>query len=383
MKFNKLLFISLFLLLPGPALGEYSHRVALLGAAEMGLQPELGGHEIGLIAYDLGGLPRGATLSVELNTDTLRLRLDRLGFWGGKLELGFHLTGEALLAGLLSDYYQEGLRDPARGFDASYAAAGVQAKLNQPGNHHLELELSGRYWFFGSSGETDPGFTLPPETWVLEPRLRYTYWGIKHDGSWSHRHRLFPRVRGFAFGLSVGMDIRGEVEQWGAAGTSGPGPTDTRNIPRRAGIWVRQWALFGYQISDRVRTQVRQEVMLGAGLDDLNRARVGGLNPYVVPLAGASWASFLSDRHLALRWSWHFRLYKQLEAGVLGDLVWLADAARTGVSGDRTMAGLGLFADWQLGAFQIDLALGWCPTLDWHSSGGSLGALAALGWQWG
>ena len=47
------------------------------------------------------------------------------------------------------------------------------------------------------------------------------------------------------------------------------------------------------------------------------------------------------------------------------------------------MAGVGLFADWQLGAFQIDLAVGWCPTLRWHSSGGSLGALASLGWQWG
>lgn len=380
MKRNVLVVIALFALSPSPASADLSHRIALLGGAEMGLRPDLGGHGIGILAYDLEGLPRGAALSAELNTDTLRLQLNRLGFFGGKLELGFHLTGEAFLAGLLSDYYREGVRDPARGFNASYVAAGAHAKLNQAGHHHLELSLSGRYWFFSAGGDMDPEFTLPPETWVIEPRVRYTYWGIKHDRSWRDRHRLFPRVRGFAFGLAVAMDVRGEVGGWGARSLE---PADSRNDPRQAGFWVRQWALFGHQITDRVRTQVRQEVLLGAGLDDLNRARVGGLNPYVVPLAGAPWAAFLSDRHLALRWSWHFRLYKELEAGILGDLVWLTDASRTGQGEDRAMAGVGLFADWQLGAFQIDLALGWCPTVERHSQGGSLGALAALGWQWG
>ncbi len=379
MQFKYLVFYIVAVFVPAASNAKISHRVAILAGAEMGVQPEFGAHGIGILAYDLEGLPRGMTFSAELNTDTLRLRLERIRFMDGELELGAYLTGEALLAGLQTDYFRQGEKDPSRGFNASYAAAGLSGKWNPVRHHYLELALGFRHWFFAANGDTDPSFTLPPDTWAQETRLRYTYWGVKHDLSWRDRHRLYPRIRGVAFGLDVGADVRGETHLWGTLDSAS---VDTRNDPERASFSARQWLLYGLQIMDRVRTQVRQEAFIGGGLDDLNRSIVGGLNPYVVPLAGAPWAAFRSHRHLALRWSWHFRLYDQLEAGLMGDLVWLADPGRDGGSQMGTQAGVGLFADWQLGAFQIDVAVGWCPTLQWEA-GGSLGALAALGWQWG
>jgi hypothetical protein len=223
---------------------------------------------------------------------------------------------------------------------------------------------------------------LPPEAWVFEPRLRYTYWRIASDPSIGERHRLFWRVHGFALGVVLQLDVRSEAHEWGARGSSLFTPADRRNDPRSGSFALIQWIKGGYQIDSRVRTQVAQVMVLGAGLDDLNRMRVGGMNPYVVPVAGAPWAAFLSDRLLAGQWSWHIRLFKEMETGFLVDLAWIDDLERTGASDSGVMTGLGLFADLRLGSFQIDLRAGWAPTLRWQGSGGQLGIFGALGWQW-
>src|SRR5579859_5374574 len=87
-----------------PVSAELHHRVSLAAGGELSLSPALNGHGFVLARYDLDGLARAAHFSVELNTDTLRLTIDRLRF--GRLELGFGATGEVLIAGLLGDYFR-------------------------------------------------------------------------------------------------------------------------------------------------------------------------------------------------------------------------------------------------------------------------------------
>jgi len=334
------------------------------------------------VAYDVGGLlPLDGRLSVEVNTDTVRLRAADLSLWGGRLRLGVHVGFEVLFAGLLMDYYRLGVRDASRGFNASYAEGGASAKLHFAPYQTLELVVDVRKWFF-SRGQADQAFELPAAAWVAEPRLRYTLWHVQADRSLAERHRLFPRIHGVAAGLVLGLDARSSVRDWGARTTPSFEPPDRRNEPRQTSWLLQQWLRAGYRLHDRLRLQLAQTAFFATGVDDLSRARVGGLNPYVVPLAGAPWAAFLADKVVAVQGSAHVRLFGKAEVGVLGDLVWLDDLERTGSSDAGLMAGVGLFADLRLGAFQIDLRAGWTPTVDWQASRGQFGIFGALGWQW-
>src|SRR5437899_1503726 len=104
------------------------HRLSLAAGADVRLRPQLGGHGIVLVRYDLGGLPRDAHLVVDFNTDTLRVGVHHIRFAGGRLEAGASAYAELLIAGLLTDYIRNGISDDARGFQASYAGAGGYLK---------------------------------------------------------------------------------------------------------------------------------------------------------------------------------------------------------------------------------------------------------------
>jgi hypothetical protein len=366
-------------LVASPVGAELDHRLSLLGGGSFWVHPESGGHGVVLVGYDLKGLlPRDAALSAEFNTDTIRIRADRFRFLDGQLHLSAWAGYEAMLAGLLTDYYRDGVNDSGRGFNASWLEMGASAKLHHPGNHSLELSLGLRRWFFERNGSTTKDVVLPAEAWVFEPRLRYTYWKVEGDRAWSERHRLFPRVRGLAFGVTLGLDWRSEARNWGALAP----PSDPRNEAHTNSFMAQQWLLVGAQLFQRVRTQIRQTALLGAGLDDLNRARVGGLNPYVVNVAGLPWAAHLAEQLIAARWSWHVRFFQEMEAGILADLAWIDDIHRTGTSNADVVVGLGLFLDLRWGDFQLDLHAGLAPPLDAARSKTQLALFADLGWQW-
>lgn len=372
------------LLAASSAPAEPSHRLSLLGGAGLWLHPESGGHGIALAAYDLRGLPLGSRFKAEFNTDTVRLRYDGITLLDGQLELGGQLSGELWLAGLLMDYYQQGRRLPGRGFDASYGELQAFAKLNQPEHHHLSLVLGLRRWFLAANDSTDPALTLPPDAWVFSPQLGYTYWRLHVDPAWDEWHRLFPRFTGFALGFDVRIDARSATRPWGARDALVFATPDLRNDPRTVGVLARQWLRLGVGLHRLLRLQVTQQAVLSSGVDDLNRVRVGGLNPYVVPVAGAPWAAFLSGRLLALEASLHSQvgLGKLLELGLILDGVLLDDLSRTGRSDGGFMGGVGLFVDARWRGFQLDLRAGWCPTLDDQDAAGQLGVFGALGWQW-
>lgn len=114
----------------------------------------------------------------------------------------------------------------------------------------------------------------------------------------------------------------------------------------------------------------------------MTRARIGGLNPYVVPVAGVPWAGFLSSRYASVRMSGH------VDGGgtewvALADAVLVQDVRRDGGDGFSPVVGIGLGWDARLGPWQIDAMVGYAPELDWQRVDGPLvSALIGAGHSW-
>jgi hypothetical protein len=359
------------------------HRLTVTAGADTWFRPEIGFHGFGMAAYDLEGLPRGSHLGLEWNTTRLRASYDRLRLAGGTVEAGFFVEGELFIAGLLSDYFRRAELDPARAFNASYVHLGTEWKALLPRAHFLSFAATGKRWFFSRTDDTAAALVLPPEAWVVRLRWSYTYWGCGADCQRWRRHRLFPRVTGVAFGVNLQTDLREEGRAWGALDPAVFDPVDPRNHPGGASASVRQWLRAGWQLHPRVRTQLYQTAGWGDREDDLVRARIGGTNPYHLPLAGAAWSTFLAERFFTAHWSWHFRVFRDIELGVLADLAVLADPLREG--DDRAVgvhAGVGAFVDFRWGPWQADLRGGWSPTLRWLGPAGNFTAYLGLGYAW-
>lgn len=371
---------ALFWALPLMAGGNW--QFTALAGGEAWLHPERGGHGLVLIASDRFGLYRNSHLGAEFNTDTFRLTLDRLRFRNGLIELGIRAAGEARFAGLLSDYYRAGVSDPARGFGASYLAAEAGAKLNLPGCQYLEFAAGGRRWHFSTDRDTSPALVLPPGAWVFEGRLRYTLWRLRADPSLHQRHRLFPRLRGLAAGLEFGLDWRSFAHTWGARDSSAFTPADERNNPGQVILLVRQWLRAGWQPLPRLRFQLAQGVFWSRREDDLIRVRVGGMNPYVVPVAGVPWAAYLASKLVSASLSGHLQVWKDMEAGGSLDGGLLDDPERTGHSDPGPILGASLLVDGRFGPTQVDLRAGWSPGLHGNARRGSRSLFIALGYMW-
>lgn len=372
--------VGLFVALAPFARGdELHHTLSIAGGGEVFGSPGFGGHGFGLVRYDLDGLPRRSHFAAELNSDTLRLSYDRLRV--GPVEFGVAAAGELLIAGLLTDYYRDGVSDGARGFYASYAAAAAFAKLGV-GPHFVELALTARRWFFTRAGDTAAAFTLPPDAFVGELRLRYTLWMLAPDPSLYQPQRLYARLRGIALGVELGLDARSDATPWGARDPAAFAPPDPRNAPGRIILGARQWLRAGVAVHARVRLQLDETATWMWHEDDLMRARIGGFNPYSVPLAGAPWAGYLAGKFAAVDASMHVRVWREHEVGVVADGVVLADPRRTGDSGVGIVAGIGAFVDARFGAWQVDVRGGWSPTTQPGSLAGSWGIFAAAGWAW-
>ena len=378
-----LMFLLICLTAGGPAWGErqLSHRVALAGGGDVSLVPEIVGHGYGLVAYDLENLPADAHLGLSYNTDTLRVAFDRIRFANGHLEAGAQGTYEFVFAQLLTDYFRGGELDHGRSFNAGYFSLEAHLKANLPRDHHIELALEIRRWFFDENDRTSDHLVLPPEAWVVQPRIRYTFWRLRSDPSLSEAHRPFPRVVGAAIGIEVGLDYRTEAHEWGATDPERFDPADRRNPGEPLILLFRQWLRAGAQVHDRLRIQVAQFAGTGRHEDDLTRVRLGGLNPYVVPLAGSPWAGMVAGTFIAAEISLHVRIWRELELGVLGQGAALEDLDRTGDGELDMVGGLGAFADLRFGAFQIDLRAGWTPSLRAEPLG-HWNVFAAFGWQW-
>jgi hypothetical protein len=360
------ILISL-LTLSTAANAQLHHRLALWGAVDSTLSPEGEAHGIGRIHYELSGLPRQSRFVIDFNSDTLRLSYE--GLRVGGFEIGFLAGGEVYIAGLLGDYWKDRQKHPERGFRASWGAAGAWLKLDLAPSF-LEFSVGARRWFFNRQDETEKSLILPPEAWVGEFRLRYTLWLLAPDPSLWEVQRPFPRIEGIALGIELGLDARSQVFPWGARNDAVP---DLRNDPSTL-VWsARQWLRVGVKLGSRVRVQLEEFGLFMSGEDDLDRARVGSLNPYVVPIAGLPWAGEIVGRLAAVQITIPIRVWREMELGpLLGGAV-IDDVDRTGKSG--AVGGIGAFVDFRLRGWQADVRGGWSPP-----TGGSL--FFSLGWGW-
>lgn len=333
-------------------------------------------HGIAVLAYDFDPWLADGLPSIVLDTDTLRLGLTEMRL-GDRWRLGFEAAGEAAIAGLLTDHYVEGEAQAERGFFASYLEARGRIKRLVDGGGWAELSLTGRRWFFDRTADTDPALVLPPEAWVLMPRLHLGWWRLADDAGWRERHRLFPRLRGVALGVDVGLDLRSAARDWGGIGGEGDGALwFGRNAAATVIPLVRQWARLGVPLGERMRFEVEQRAGYGVDEDDLTRARVGGMNPYVVAVPGAPWAAWLSERFVGGRVALPLRLFGDVELAPTAAAIWLRDVDRRDSDQMGVIWGAGATIDARFGPWQLDLRGGVCPSL----AGPSWSAYLGVGW---
>lgn len=340
--------------------------------------PQAGGHGWGIAAVAVEEMPGDARFVATFNTETLSLEYLDVNL-ARDLRLGVRLKGEFGYAGLLPDYYRRGLLEPARGFEASYAEAHAHLKWLFASSQSIEMHVDGRQWFFNRLDPTSDELTLPANHFMTIPSLRYVFWSVEQDPSISQMHRPFWRVRGLAFGASVELIHHTNASAWGARAESFD-IRDRRNDPDRLASSFQQWLKAGKQVVPGARVQFAEWAAWSEGVDDLQRDAVGGMNPFVVPVAGLPWASLLSERYLLTQLSLHFRIWEDIEAGVLANAGGVSDLRRVGALNELgAVAGFGGFVDARIGQWQADLRVGWSPDFNWQESSPHIGLLLAVG----
>lgn len=352
--------------------------VFLSVGAEAWPAPEQGGHGWLLAAVTIDELPGDGRFAATFNTETLSLSYTDLRP-SDALRAGFRLKGELGYAQLMPDYYRRGLLVPSRGFTASYVEAHAHTKWLFAPHQSLEVHIDGRRWFFGRTDDTSDGFVLPPDHYTATSALRYVYWDLANDPSISHAHRPFWRVRGAAFGLTLETAYRTDASAWGARSDEFT-PRDLRNDPATQSVSLTQWFRAGKQVTPAARFEFSEWAAWSDGVDDLDRGMLGGMNPFVVPVAGLPWASLITGRYLVVQPSLHYRLWREIEAGVLVDIAGVSDIRRAGELDEfGAAAGFGGFVDARLGSWQADLRVGWSPDFNWQSAGPHVGVMVAVG----
>jgi hypothetical protein len=345
-------------LISSTARAEGWHGSAAAGA-DFAFVPETTG--FGFVLFDATGEDKVGKGDVRLhyNTDTIHLAIERVPM-GKNFEFSVALRGEIFMAGLLHQYYQQGLRRSGLGFRASYVVLMPKIQWHFADHHTLEVLTDVRYWMFGDK-DTDPAYLLPGNTWVFEPRLGYIYWNVDSPGEEYRASKLFPRIEGIAVGASVGVDVRSDVRSWGFVG-------DGRNDPTKA-IWtLNQWLRGGWNTGDRFRLELQETFNWGWNQDDLTRMRVGGMNPYVLVIPGLPWSANISERLAIAQLSGHIKPKKNKpqELGLLVSGGTINDPRRQGLLDSfGGVGGLALFTDLRWGRWQVYARLGWAFPSQW------------------
>ena len=253
--------------------------------------------------FDLGF--RNGALSLSLFTDTLEVR------WAPELLHGRWWVAarvEGFAAGLLISPWTNGAPDPSRALIASYGGAEAGYVRYLPGSFYAGFSASERVYFFfhypGSSA-VPPG---PTSLLTVDAAV----------GRYTPESHVWVRA---------GFDLEGLTAQPHVAleATYRPSLTVAPRAELRAG-----WA---------------------QGQTDLTRTRLGGENPYVVPLAGAAWAEWWVESYVA---------------GRLG-VTWKNRWAEVGLAADaaafegRIVSGFALLARATWSRYFVDTTFGYAP----------------------
>jgi hypothetical protein len=361
-------------LVASTARAEGWHGSAAAGA-DFAFVPETTG--FGFVLFEATGEDKVGKGDVRLyyNTDTIHLEIERVPM-GKNFEFSVALRGEIAFAGLLHQYYQQGLRVPGRGFNASYVVLLPKIQWHVADHHTLEVLTNVRYWFFGDKN-TDSTYILPANTAVFEPRLGYIYWNIDSPGEEYRASKLFPRIQGIAVGASAGVDVRSDVRAWGDI----VGAPD-RNDPNKA-IWtLNQWLRAGWNTGERFRLELQETFNWGWFQDDITRMRVGGMNPYVLVIPGLPWSANISERLAIAQLSGHIKPKKNKpqELGLLVSGGAINDPRRQGLLDSfGGIGGLALFTDLRWGRWQVYARLGWAFPSQWLDDNPHFSGFVGLG----
>lgn len=200
---------------------------------------------------------RGPRAQIGLYTDTLLAR-GEVSRAQGKAwaEVGGQLAG----AGLLAWPWRDGAPAPEAALFASTLGGGVGAQRYLPQGFYLGGHLSLRRWSFSAP---DGSMAAPP--------------GARNIGEAE---------------LIGGLYRSEALHLWGRAGLRQEGPLTAPHLVGEA----------RYQPIDRVvGPHLRLSAGLAEGQTDRTTTRLGGLNPHVVPLAGAGWGEWWVEDYAALR----------------------------------------------------------------------------------
>ena len=236
------------------------------------------------LSYDTS-LESGSWLSIDYNTETLRLTLSQIDV-GRHLRLGMGITGEAFFANVLNDHYLNGINDRSRSIWASYVLATTWLDHQLAKWVSMRALIGLRRWFHSRANETALDLTLPADSWVLEPEIQLTYWRLS-GLDWHQKHRVFPRLKGVAMGVILGLRWQSDPHAWGAIDADVFEEVDLRNRPGIIQFVVRQWLKAGVSAGDFFRVEVQQEAAWQQNEDDLYRRQIGGMNPFGISLPGA------------------------------------------------------------------------------------------------
>jgi len=341
--------------------GLWLLAAATAGAAEW--RAQLGG-EFNADSHGIADVGvRSGELSAELLTDTLDLR------WQPESDRGRAWLGPrvATFAGnLLISPWRDGAPAPELALTAGYAGTEMGALAYLPRGLYVGATGHVRTWWFGTMAQTRGAAPRPQARTQADAVL-----------GWWH-----PSAHAWA---RVGLD-------YAPAGDFVVQPHAQLTATSRADGWV-------------VAPRAELRAGAGRGQDELSRTLVGGLNPYVVPLAGAAWGELRMDEYVAGRLGPSLRVGQwQLDAVV--DAVWgqhvvvASDprAATTpvapdcgsirsldGASCERTTVtamGFGLLTRWQPERMFVQVDAGWAPWLP-RQTGPAISAFAVIGRDWG
>lgn len=287
-------------------------------------------------ALDVG--VRKGPWSAQILTDTLDIRWAPEAKWGrawvaSRTEVG--------AVGLLISPWDDGQPRPERGFAGSTVGgqAGVIAYL--PHGFYAGVSGTAYYAWFSDLPATE--VELPdPTPWLTADGLL---------GWWS------KPVHGW---LRAGVDH----DRLGAAVQPHVHGTVTTDAP---------W-----------RVAPLAEVRAGWAKDQslLTRTRLGGMNPYVVPLAGAGWAEFWVERYAALRAGPRVKLETDVGAFEHGVVVDVAVWSEAGADTARAW-GLGSLNRWSGDRWFVQADVGWGAGLVRVAGVSPLAAWLQVGIDWG
>ena len=275
-----------------------------------------------------GLIPGASAVEIDFNTDSLQLSWLWPELFGERTYSRLYGRGQALYGNMLADHAINGKQVSERGFGAGYLLAGGFFRFTPLQESSLQVSFDGlfeaRQWFHYRLPVTHPDLILPAN----HPSFEST---VSLDVIYGEYRTRFNRLHGVKLKSDGLFLIRPGIQDWGSINNEDNG----RNA--NLGLLATRLKLTGEgsaigPLMGGIKPVIHSKFQAGygAGLDDRHRFMIGGVSPFVVRLAGAGWAEFLSDRFV----SGHLNVgmiafdYLLLEAGV--DLVLLNDPMREG-----------------------------------------------------